>query len=97
MKLTIQELRVRAKQPRETLSDEQAAFRVDLVCSCNNDIAYGYGESVDYARQLARYCLVRDHGRAVRVRVEIVQKAVRTLSGGWRYEEMTADELKAAS
>lgn len=67
---------------------DETLYRVTLICSCNNDIAFGYGATVDVARTAAIEFFRKDHGRRARWREEIVEKAVENAhSNGSHYEE----------
>jgi len=60
-------------------------YRVNLICGCNNDLAYGYGATVEEARGNARTFFRRHHGRMVKIKEEIVEKVT---DDGTHYEEV---------
>lgn len=70
------------------------AFRVNLICSCQNDIAYGYGPSVLDARYIAEAEFLKTHGRDAKYTQIVVECAVEgkqcsyyeTHSAGLHYE-----------
>ena len=64
-------------------------YRVNLLCSCKNDLIYGYGGSIAEARKVAQREF-RKHWRAdhaLRVVEEIVEVAV-DHGFGSHYEEV---------
>lgn len=67
-------------------SPDPFLYRVSLVCSCNNDISYGYGATVAEADARANKEL-RKHGRRKAVD-RIVEIAVTTRNGSSHYEEV---------
>lgn len=64
--------------------DDPQRYRVNLICPCKNDLAYGYGPTVEQARENARRFFRREHKRQ-RPAEEIVE---RVSADGTHYEEV---------
>jgi hypothetical protein len=62
-------------------------YRVNLICACDADIAYGYGATIKEARANAIKFFRRDHRRGAKWRAEIIEHAVEH-NGGSHYEEI---------
>jgi hypothetical protein len=58
-------------------------FRVNLLCPCRNDLAYGYGATIDEARGNAKLCFRQHHGRR-KPAEEVIEKVT---DDGTHYEE----------
>lgn len=61
-------------------------YRVNLLCSCNADMAVGYGPTKEAAQTAAVGHFRRAHGRRAKWREVIVEKAVTTARGSSHYE-----------
>lgn len=59
------------------------AYRVNLICSCQNDVAYGFGPNEDAARIVAEVEFRRAHGADATYTQVVVEKAT---ADGSRYE-----------
>lgn len=68
--------------------DEKAlyTFRVSLVCSCQNDVAFGRAQTEQAAREIADREFIKAHGRQAAYTTIVVERAV-DHDGGWHYEE----------
>lgn len=67
---------------------EQYRYRVNLICSCQNDVAFGRGPTEADARAIAEKEFVAHHGRKATYIQVLVEKAVQhDDAGGWHYEE----------
>lgn len=65
---------------------EQYRFRVNLICDCQQDVAFGRGPTEAEARAIAEREFVAHHGRKATYIQVLVEKAV-AHEGGWHYEE----------
>jgi glycerophosphoryl diester phosphodiesterase len=72
-----------------TNETDSEAFRVNLICACQNDVAYGYGATVLNARYNAERAFVEHHGRKTQYRQVVVEQAV-AHTGGAHYETLCA-------
>ena len=61
-------------------------FRVSLVCSCQNDVAFGRAPTEEAAREIAEREFTKAHGRQATYNTVMVERAV-DHDGGWHYEE----------
>jgi hypothetical protein len=66
------------------------AFRVSLICGCQQDVAYGYGSSLDEARRVAENVFVEAHGKRTPYTQVINEKAVEHARSGAHYELVSA-------
>ena len=66
-------------------SDPQR-FRVNLLCACRMDLAYGYGETLEAARTQAVKEFQDHHGKRTKWVEEIPE---RVSADGTHYEEIT--------
>jgi hypothetical protein len=60
--------------------------RVSLVCSCQNDVAFGRAPNEEAAREIAEREFIKAHGRRATYTTVVVERAV-DHDGGWHYEE----------
>jgi hypothetical protein len=67
----------------DPLAHDPQRFRVNMICPCQNDLAYGYGATIAEAGQNAVRCFRRNHGR--RKPAEVVIEEV--TADGTHYEE----------
>jgi hypothetical protein len=70
------------------VAERQTRYRVSLVCSCNNDLAYGYGPTEADAAAVAEAEFRRRHGHQAQWIERIVEHAVPHGNGGSHYEEV---------
>lgn len=63
-------------------------FRVNLMCSCDGDMAVGYGPTAEAAETDAKQHFRRAHGRRAKWSETIVEKAVTSPNGSSHYEEV---------
>lgn len=69
--------------------DDPTKFRVNLLCSCNADMAFGYGPTPEAAKAEAERCFRKQHGRRAKWTEEILEHAVTTAGGSSHYEEIS--------
>ena len=80
----------------ETSEKDLYTFRVSLVCSCQNDVAFGRAPTEEAAREIAEREFTKAHGRQATYNTVVVERAV-DHDGGWHYEEeRTAFHVKVA-
>jgi hypothetical protein len=72
-----------------TDTTDNEAFRVNLICACQQDVAYGFGATVHEARDNAERVFVENHGRKTQYRQVVVEQAV-AHTGGSHYETLCA-------
>lgn len=71
---------------------DPSAYRVNLICSCQNDIAYGYGATPLQARYIAESEFKKHHGTKAKYTQIIVEQAAadgshyELYAAGLRYE-----------
>ena len=70
----------------ETSEKDLYTVRVSLVCSCQNDVAFGRAPTEEAAREIAEREFVKAHGRQATYTTVVVERAV-DHDGGWHYEE----------
>ena len=70
----------------ETNEKDFYTIRVSLVCSCQNDVAFGRAPTEEAARAIAEHEFVKAHGRQATYTTVVVERAV-DHDGGWHYEE----------
>ena len=70
----------------ETAEKDLYTFRVSLVCSCQNDVAFGRAPTEQAAREIAEREFTKAHGRQATYNTVVVERAV-DHDGGWHYEE----------
>jgi hypothetical protein len=68
-----------------TKHEDPDRFRVNLLCGCKMDLAYGYGATVEEARANALAWFRKNHGSREKVAEEIVEQVS---ADGTHYEEM---------
>jgi len=72
--------------------EDPQAFRVNLICACQNDVAYGYGATLLDARYVAEAAFKRHHGSKAKYTQIVVERVTddgaryETWSAGLRYE-----------
>lgn len=71
----------------ETIDNEK--YRVSLFCSCQQDVAYGYGPTLTDARRTAEFHFREHHGTRAAFRQIIVEEAT-PHQGGSHYELFAA-------
>lgn len=72
----------------EQAKDDPTRFRVNLICACQNDLAFGYGPTLEEARANAERTFRRQHGRRARWVDVITEQAVEHTGGGSHYEQV---------
>jgi len=65
-------------------------YRVNLICSCQQDVAYGYGADPLVARRNAEMVFREHHGAKTQYRQIVVEEAVTHAGGGSHYELFAA-------
>jgi hypothetical protein len=80
--------------------NEQAlyTFRVSLVCSCQNDVAFGRAPTEQAAREIADREFIKAHGRRATYTTVVIERAIdHDDAGGWHYaEESVALHVRVA-
>lgn len=71
----------------ETIDNQK--YRVNLVCACQQDVAYGYGADPLVARRNAEIAFREHHGTKTQYRQIVVEEAV-PHDGGSHYELFAA-------
>jgi hypothetical protein len=61
------------------------AYRVSLVCACQNDVAYGFGTTLEEARATAEHFFHAEHGKRAKFTQIVNERAVTTDNGASYY------------
>lgn len=72
-----------------TEATDPQKYRVNLICSCQQDVAYGYGANPLDARRNAEHAFREHHGTKTQYRQIVVEEAV-PHAGGSHYELFAA-------
>jgi hypothetical protein len=82
----------------QTSEQDLYTFRVSLVCSCQNDVAFGRAPTEQAAREIADREFLKAHGRRATYTTVVIERAVdHDDAGGWHYaEERVALHVRVA-
>lgn len=73
-----------------TATVDNQKYRVNLICACQNDAAYGYGSTPMEARRVAEMHFRQHHGAKAKYTQIVVEEAVAHVGGGSHYELFAA-------